>query len=243
MGRPLVATVFDFGRKGTPPTHPQLLDWLAAELIDHGWSLQHLHQLIVTSAVYRMSSSAAGAQANATRDRDNRFWWRRMPRRLESQTVRDSILAMAGTLDFAIGGPPVARAQQAKSPRRSLYFFHSNNERNMFLTTFDEASVKECYRREESVVPQQALALTNSGLVLDAAQSIAQRLSKDGKDEPGFIRSAFATLLGVTVSESEIAASRHALDEWSRLAGSSPARARANFVWALINHNDFVTLR
>jgi hypothetical protein len=79
--------------------------------------------------------------------------------------------------------------------------------------------------------------------VLDAAQSIAQRLSKDGQDEPGFIRSAFATLLGVTVSESEIAASRHALDEWSRLAGSSPARARANFVWALINHNDFVTLR
>lgn len=243
MGRPLVATVFDFGRKGTPPTHPQLLDWLAAELIDHGWSMKHLHQLIVTSAAYRMSSSAAGAQANVTRDRDNRFWWRRIPRRLESQTVRDSILAMAGTLDFAIGGPPVGRAQQAQSPRRSLYFFHSNNERNMFLTTFDEASVKECYRREESVVPQQALALTNSGLVLDAAKSIAQRLSKDGKDEPEFIRSAFATLLGVAVSESEIAASRHALDQWSRLAGSSPARARANFVWALINHNDFVTLR
>ena len=243
MGRPLVATVFDFGRKGTPPTHPQLLDWLAAELIDHHWSMKHLHQLIVTSAAYRMSSSAAGAQANTTRDRDNRFWWRRIPRRLESQTVRDSILAMAGTLDFAIGGPPVARAQQAKSLRRSLYFFHSNNERNRFLTTFDEASVKECYRREESVVPQQALALTNSGLVLDAAQLIAQQLSEDGKDEVEFIRNAFATLLGVTVQESEITASRRALDEWSRLAGGSSARARAHFVWALINHNDFITLR
>ena len=243
LGRPLVETVFDFGRKGSPPTHPKLLDWLAAEFIDHGWSMKHVHRLIVTSAAYRMRSSAAGARANVTRDRDNRFWWRRIPGRLESQTVRDSILALAGNLDFTIGGPPVVRAQQAQSTRRSLYFFHSNNERNMFLTTFDEASVKECYRREESVVPQQALALTNSGLVLDAAQSIAQRLSMDRKDEVGFIRRAFATLLGLSVSETELTASRHALDEWRRLPGGSPARARANFIWALINHNDFVTLR
>ena len=243
MGRPLVATVFDFGRKGTPPTHPELLDWLAAELIEHDWSMKHLHRLIVASAAYRMSSSVAGAKENASQDRENRFWWRRIPLRLESQTVRDSILALAGTLDLTMGGAPVRRAQQAQSRRRSLYFFHSNNERNVFLTTFDEASVKECYRREESVVPQQALALTNSGLVLDAAQSIAARISRDTEDEPEFIRSAFATVLGVTASESEIATSRNALQQWRRLAEGSTDRARAHFVWALINHNDFVTLR
>ena len=244
MGDPLVATAFDFGLNGTQPTHPQLLDWLAAELVDHDWSMKHLHRIIVTSAAYRMSSSVAGGAANAAIDPDNRHWWRRQPIRIESQVVRDSLLALAGTLDSTLGGPPVLPADQATSTRRSLYFFHSNNSRNRFLRMFDEAMVKDCYRREQSVMPQQALALTNSRLVLDAAPKIAQQLS-DGTtdDDTAFIRRAFAVLLGMTDIESEITASQQALDEWRKLPDSSPENVRTNFVWALINHNDFVTVR
>ena len=92
--------------------------------------------------------------------------------------MRDSILALAGALDATIGGPPVPPGSQETSHRRSLYFFHSNNERNLFLTTFDDAGVKDCYRREQSIVPQQALALANSGLVQDAARQIKTRLTE-----------------------------------------------------------------
>ncbi len=243
MGAPLVPTVFDFGRNGTRPANPELLDWLAAELMDSNWSMQHVHRLIVNSAVYRMSSSATGGEANVAKDSDNRYWWRRVPIRLESQLVRDSIVAHTGTLDPTMGGPTVPQAQQAASKRRSLYFFHSNNERNPFLTQFDEALVTECYRREQSIVPQQALALANSRLVLDASQQIARRLAERTTNDEAFIRKAFQILLAINPGESEIATSKKALTAWQTLPSSSAGTARANFVWALINHNDFVTLR
>ena len=93
--------------------------------------MKHLHRLIVKSAAYRMSSSAAGCEANLAKDPDNLHLWRRTPIRLESQVVRDSILSLAGTLDLTRGGPPVPPDAQADSTRRSLYFFHSNNDRNL----------------------------------------------------------------------------------------------------------------
>jgi len=243
MGRPLVSTVFDFGRKGSRPDHPQLLDWLAVELMENGWSMKHVHRLIVTSAAYRMSSSVVGAETNVAKDPENRYWWRREPIRLQSQVMRDSILSLAGTLDLTMGGPPVLAAAQANSRRRSLYFFHSNNARNLFLTTFDEAVVTDCYRREESIVPQQALALTNSTLVLDATKQISQRLASEAPDEGVFIDRAFAVLLGMKPGEDEVAASSRALQAWRQLPGGSDEQARAHLIWTLINHNDFVTLR
>ena len=243
MGRPLVSTVFDFGRKGSRPDHPQLLDWLAVELMENGWSMKHVHRLIVTSAAYQMSSSVAGAEVNVAKDPENRYWWRREPIRLQSQVMRDSILSLAGTLDLTMGGPPVLAAAQANSRRRSLYFFHSNNSRNLFLTTFDEAGVNDCYRREESIVPQQALALTNSTLVLDATKLIAQRLAREAPEERIFIDRAFALLLGIKPGEKEVVASSRALQAWRELPGGSDEQARTEFIWTLINHNDFVTLR
>ncbi len=253
MGTPLVPTVFDFGRQGTPPTHPELLDWLASELIDSGWSMKHIHRLILSSETYWMQSSAAGREANEAIDSENKYWWRRVPTRLESQAVRDSILALAGKLDLTRGGPSIPLAQQADSPRRSLYFFHSNNERNLFLTMFDEASVTECYRRQESIVPQQALALTNSRLVLDAILPIAERIGEAAgdraaagdrvADEDAFICLSFVTLVGFTPTDDEIAACREALATWRGQDGTTPSQARAYLVWTLLNHNDFVTLR
>jgi hypothetical protein len=248
VGSPLVPTVFDFGRKGTPPAHAELLDWLAAELIDSGWSMKHLHRLIVTSAAYRLDSTLRGAEPNLEIDPDNRLLWRRLPIRLEAEVLRDSVLALGGVLDDTAGGPSVAPAAQADSRRRSLYFYHSNNDRNLFLTTFDGPLVKDCYRREQSIVPQQALAMLNSRLVLSTAPLIAQSLSSveatDAPDaDPAFVRRAFVTVLGYEPSQAEMAASLSALTTWREQTAATPAAAHAYLVWALLNHNDFVTLR
>lgn len=252
LGAPLVPTVFEFGHKGSPPTNPELLDWLAAELIDSGWDMKHIHQLIVTSATYRMSSSAIGREANIATDPDNKYWWHRNPMRLDAEAVRDAILSLAGTLDLKRGGPPIAAAEQAASTRRSLYFFHSNNDRNLFLTTFDAAAVKECYRRDESIVPQQALALTNSGLILDAAEKIARRLSEPVEpslqlDDAAIVQRAFRMILGTAANSDELEASLAALEASRKLpefaAAASSGKARALFIWALLNHNDFLTIR
>lgn len=256
FGTPLVDSVFDFGRNGTSPTHPELLDWLAAELIDSGWSMKHIHRLIVASDTYQMSSSNAGRDHEMTVDVDNRYLWRRNPLRVESQVVRDTILSLAGKLDLTRGGPTVPLAGQTDSNRRSLYFFHSNNERNLFLTMFDDATVTECYRRDESIVPQQALALTNSRLVLDAIAPIAERLTQAtvaelpndqtpeiANDRDRFIRLAFLSLAGFAPTEQELIASRAAFDDWLTLPNASESLARSYFVWTLLNHNDFVTLR
>jgi len=243
MGQSLVPTVFDFGRNGEPPTHPKLLDWLAAELMDNNWSMKHLHRLIVNSETYRLSSSAANQESNVERDPDNHTWWRRDPIRLESQVIRDSLLAHAGTLDSTMGGPSVPKAQQPTSTRRSMYFFHSNNERNLFLTTFDEASVTECYRREQSVVPQQALALTNSKLIHDTAPQIAKQLGEGVRDDVVFIQKLFSVLLGMEADAAEIAACSNALVQWRTVQKNSEEEARTHLVWSLINHNDYVTLR
>ncbi|MES2468034.1 MAG: PSD1 and planctomycete cytochrome C domain-containing protein [Verrucomicrobiota bacterium] len=249
MGTPLVATVFDFGRNGAQPTHPELLDWLASELISSGWNMKHLHGLIVTSATWRLSSSAAGAAANAAKDPDNLHLWRRHPVRLEAEVLRDSLLALSGELDPAPGGPPIPPAEQNTSKRRSLYFFNSNNERNLFLTTFDAAAVKECYRRDQSIVPQQALALTNSGLVQDAAEKIAAHLAQTtgpadaAPDDTAFIRQAFLLLLGISASDAETAACSRALEAWRALPAGTGGDARIQLIRSLLNHNDFVTLR
>jgi hypothetical protein len=243
MGEPLVKSVFDFGRRAERPAQLELLDWLASEFMDHDWSMKHLHRLIVTSDAYHMSSSVAGADVAMQLDPENRYWWRRSSLRLESQAVRDSILSLAGTLDLTMSGPPIQAAQQAASRRRSMYFFHSNNSRNLFLRMFDESLVKECYRRDASIVPQQALALSNSALVLESAGQIAARLSEQRPEEGAFIKDAFATILGIEVAAAEMKASIEALSEWKKLANTNDLTARTHFVWVLLNHNDFVTVR
>jgi hypothetical protein len=250
MGQPLVPTVFDFGRKGSPPSHPELLDWLAVELMDHGWSMKHIHRLIVTSHTYRLSSSSAAAAKNVEIDPENRFYWRRNASRMESQLVRDTLLSLAGDLDLARGGPSIDPTKDALSKRRSLYFVHSHNDHHRFLSTFDDASVQECYRRDQSIVPQQALALSNSQQALEAAAKIAIRLNKRSEDidDAAFIRAAFITVLANEPTADETSACRQALEQWAKLdpklkPDGARLRARTNLVQALLNHNDFVTIR
>jgi len=272
FGTSLAPALFDLGRKGGTPGHADLIDWLACELVDSRWSLKHLHRLIVTSAAYRRDSSLAGAGKELARDPDNRLGWRRTPIRLESQVIRDALLAHAGRLDASRGGPSIPASEQATSRRRSLYFHHSNNDRNLFLTTFDEALVKECYRRETSIVPQQALALLNGRLVGDCAPDIARNLttSAPAPGDEAFVRHAFEQLLGFEPSPAELQAALEALrgpfagsagqagGKVAPATGASAAEAqnaqappqpeatmpaRARLVWSLVNHGDFVTLR
>ncbi len=233
FGRALVPTVFDFGRKGAPPTHPELLDWLAVELVEHGWSMKHIHRLIVTSNTYRMTSSSVGAtEKTLADDPENAFYWRANPTRMEAELVRDSLLHLAGELDPTRGGPSIPVADEA-SRRRSLYFVHSHNEHQKFLATFDDANVLECYRRADSIVPQQALALENSPLAASTAEKIARRIeaAHHGASDREFARAAFLAVLSVEPTEPEQAAILEALASFTRGIETSesaqpfPARA------------------
>jgi hypothetical protein len=249
FGKSLAPTVFDFGRRAPEPTHRALLDYLAAELRDSNWSMKHLHRLLVTSNTYRLTSSAAAAANNRSKDPENRLYWRMNPTRMESQVIRDSLLYLGGELDPKLGGPSIPVAD-ATSRRRSLYFVHSHNDHQKFLAMFDDASVLECYRRDESVVPQQALALSNSGLALSAAEKIAGRLERElgPVADKEFICAAFALVLGNPPTAAELDESQKALLELTQLLRQNKqadpsGRARVGLVHALLNHNDFVTVR
>jgi len=249
FGEPLVETVFDFGRQAPRPEHHELLDWLAAEFIESGWSFKHLHRLLVTSAAYRRDSSNAGADpVTLAADPTNRFYWRAHPRRMESQVVRDGLLHLAGELDMTMGGPSVP--PNGNSRRRGLYLTHSRDDEDKLLTMFDNADILQCYRRTESIVPQQALALANSGLSIAMAGKIADRISAglpEGKPAD-FIKAAFALVLGRAADPEELAACLEygeALMELETVKkAADPASVlRARLVHALLNQNDFVTVR
>ena len=250
FGTPLVPTVFDFGRKGLPPTHPELLDWLAVEFIESGWSMKHIHQLIVTSNTYRMTSTRSGAEeVNQETDGDNRWYWRTNPIRMEAQLVRDGLLHLAGELDLTLGGPSI-QVNDEKSRRRSLYYVHSHNEHQKFLSMFDDASVLECYRRADSIVPQQALALENSELASELASKIAAQISAmpDIHTDDAFVKAAFQKILSVDANEQEVAASIAAIQEFRSLTAApesagAASKSQTMLIQALINHNDFVTIR
>lgn len=232
FGAPLVADVTDFGRRSPAPLHQDVLDTLAVRFMANGWSLKWLHREMMLSELYARSSSNAGAAAaTLSADPDNSRYWRMNPRRLESQAVRDSLLRSAGRLDLTLGGPTLDPAKAETAPRRSLYFNQTAHEEHRFLAAFDNANVLECYRREESVVPQQALALANSRLARDCADALAARL--DGLDDAAMIREAFLVVLGRAPADAE------ARD----CADSLKVLSRGLFLQALFNHNDFVTLR
>lgn len=238
FGAPLVADVSDFGRRSPAPLHQDALDMLAVEFMEHGWSHKHLHRLMVLSDAYaRSSSNAAADPRTLTADPDNAFLWRMNPRRMESQVVRDSLLQIAGRLDLTIGGPSLDAAAAEGSPRRSLYFTQNANVENRFLATFDNANVLECYRRDESVVPQQALALTNSKLSRECADALAAKLRPLADDD--FLREAFLAVLSRVPSKAEMETALAGLTA----LGRDSARSRGLFLQALLNHNDFVTLR
>ncbi len=261
FGQAIVPRVFDFGRNGRPPSHPALLDWLAVELMDRGWSMKEMHRLLVTSSTYRMASTPD--EANVAADRDNVYLWRMPSRRLEAELVRDAVYFVAGRLDRTMGGPDLDHALGLTLPRRSLYFRHAAEKQMEFLKLFDAASVAECYQRKESVLPQQALALLNSELTRRHGRLLARRIAAESKgDAEKFTVSAFEYVLSRPPTPAEVAECATFLKEQTRryatrkagTAGGSDAegrqppadpalRAREGLVQVLLNHNDFVTVR
>lgn len=177
FGRPIVTTTHDLGRSGEEPSHAALLDWLAVELMERDWSVKHLHRLIVTSRAYRMSSDSTSI-ANLARDKNNRSWWRFDRQRLDAETLRDSLLKIAGLLDPTLGGPDLDNKTSTTTTRRSLYFSRFPEEGGVmaFTAQFDPPDPCDCYRRSETLVPQQALAMMNSELTLNVSRTLARRL-------------------------------------------------------------------
>lgn len=234
FGTPIVADVGDFGLRAPAPLHKDILDTLTVDFMRNGWSIKHLHRAMVLSELYGRSSSNAEADtATLASDPDNLYLWRMNPRRMESQLVRDSLLHLSGRLDGTLGGPSLDPAKAETSPRRSLYFIQNADVEHRFLAVFDNSNVLECYRRNESVVPQQALALTNSQLSRDCADALAKNLSK--LDERTFVEQSFLAVLGRPPTPEERQAS---VEGFHALGGNLSL-----FLQALINHNDFVTLR
>jgi hypothetical protein len=263
----IVPSVFDFGKNGRAPSHPALLDWLAAEFVEpskphdersdsRGWSMKRLHRLIVTSSTYRQASTPDAA--NAQIDRDNKYLWRFTPHRLEAEAVRDCVFFVAGKLDQKMGGPDIDYPLGLTTPRRSLYFRHAAEKQMEFLQLFDAANVTECYERQHSIVPQQALALMNSELSLRHARILARKI--DAKEAEAFATSAFEHMLSRRPTKAELTECATFLAEQTKAYqtmklnggnvtdGSQPSnepalRARENLVHALFNHHEFVTIR
>jgi Protein of unknown function (DUF1553)/Protein of unknown function (DUF1549)/Planctomycete cytochrome C len=269
FGTPLVATTHDFGRNGATPSHPELLDWLAVELMEptspgvSPWSMKSLHRRIVTSSAYRMAShSNVADHPNLAIDPENRGYWHFPASRLEAEEVRDALLHVAGGLDETLGGPDIDFAQGLTSRRRSLYFTHHGEARMPFLELFDAPDACDAYRRTTSVVPQQALSLVNNGLVLDLSRGLSEQLWSEASaardDEPGctesFLTAAFEQVLARPPSPRERELSKAFLARQAILleraadptrkgpAADPSALARRDLVHALFSHNDFLTI-
>jgi len=183
FGAGLVRTPDDFGARGEPPTHPELLDRLAATLYEEGWSLKRLHRRIMLSRTYQQAARERADYRN--QDPDNRLLWR-MPRRpLTLEAMRDAMLAVSGELDLTVGGRPFELAAEPCVPRRTVYALVNRDVRSPLSTAFDGANPNSCtLQRPATLAPQQTLFLLNSSFVQDRAAAWARRVvAAEGEDE------------------------------------------------------------
>ena len=239
FGQGIVGSPNDFGRMGQLPSHPKLLDWLAAEFRDNGQSVKELHRLIVTSAVYRQASTHN--EKYATVDGGNRYLWRMNRRRLEAEEIRDATLAVSGSLQYTMGGPgdylfvlektahsphyeyhkydPAARA----SHRRSVYRFIVRSQPDPYMTTLDCAdSSQSTPKRNETLTSLQALSLLNNKFNLTMSQRFAQRIQRERDTLPAQIDLAMQLVAGRSPTDPEqqqlaAYATQHGIDNLCRV--------------------------
>jgi hypothetical protein len=234
LGKGLVRTPNDFGALGEPPTHPELLDFLAGELIRNGWRLKPIHKLIVTSAVY-----AQGGQTDAARlkaDPQNHLWWRVPPRRLEGEAIRDSLLAVSGTLDRTMYGPGTLNESD---PRRSVYLTVKRSRLIPLLQMFDSPEpIQSIGERQTTTAATQALALMNSPFVRQRAEKLAERVRpKTPEALPQAVEQAYLTALGRRPSATERERMLAFIAGQTRL--STVEAALADFCQVLLCSNEF----
>jgi hypothetical protein len=242
LGRGIVATPSDFGFQGEPPSHPELLDWLAQELIDNGWSLRHIHKLILTSAVYQQSSQRDPKKVQA--DSDNALFWHRPRQRLQAEIIRDAMLAVSGTLDTRLFGPGTL---DPNHQRRSIYFFVKRSKLIPTMVLFDAPdALQGMDRRPSTTVAPQALLLLNSAQVRRYADAFARRLdSKTDAALSDLVRTGYRLALARPPSEPELRDSTEFLQE--QIASYQTDRrenarhlAVADFCQVLLSVNEFV---
>ncbi len=231
FGQGLVRSPNDFGFNGARPTHPELLDWLAAELVKNGWKLKPLHKQMVMSRTYRQASLHPQQAFYSERDAANHFWWHAERRRRDAESLRDAMLAVGGQLDRRQGGPsfrPTLSAEALEglsrksgawqaSPateqrRRSLYMYVQRSLLSPMMTTFDFAdSTLPCGQRDVTTVAPQALALLNNEFVHARSQAVAEQIFATvpvDTDVHRQIEAAWTSVLGRTPTEREFAAAR-----------------------------------
>jgi hypothetical protein len=247
VGRGIVATASDFGLRGERPTHPELLDWLADELVRGEWKLKPMHTRMLLSRTYQQSTQASAAARG--KDPDNNLLARMNRKRLEGEAVRDALLAVGGQLNTKMGGPGVvlpefARAAGGSKPvpvtadvkehnRRSIYLLSRRNLLYVFLEAFDlPDSNLSCPKREKSTTAPQALALLNSPEAIAAAKAFAERVAKEAKTDEERIDSAYRLALGRSPTPKE-------LERATAFLQDSPL---SELCRGLMNLNEFVYL-
>jgi hypothetical protein len=243
FGRGIVATPENFGFAGALPTHPELLDWLATEFVRSGWSLKHLHRLILASTAYRQSSHRSTDETNPektggqsvspeTVDPENQLLWRMPLRRLESEIIRDAILTVSGQIEQRLGGPPISiklnldgsveiDTSKLSSPggqyRRSLYLYARRRYQLTELSVFDQPVIAtNCTHRTHSAAVSQSLTMLNGKFIFDQASHFASRVRAEaGTDHNRRIERAFHLALIRKPSAREFSLSRKLLREQS----------------------------
>ncbi|MEW6156432.1 MAG: DUF1553 domain-containing protein [Verrucomicrobiota bacterium] len=264
FGEGIVATPSDFGRNGKRPTHPELLDWLARELIRQGWSLKKMHRLMMTSAAYQRASTHVAAAA--AKDPENQLLWRMNRRRLESEAIRDTMLAVSGRLHLAIGGPGVyaqlphgvnvafpnndkelswGLSTPEQNVRRSIYLFQRRTLTFPLMEVFDAAPMNQsCATRPQTTVAPQALALFNGEFAREAARWFGERLEREAGHDPGDkIQHAFHLAFSRPPTRKEMKQAKQFLAEQAARRHSEPDPQRmawTDFCHVLLNANELI---
>jgi hypothetical protein len=259
FGRGLVATPSNFGLRGEPPTHPELLDWLTTEFIRRGWSVKSIHRLIMLSATYRLA--ATNDTASAARDPGNVWYWRCDRRRLDAEAVRDALLTAGGHLDMSRPGshpfPPITAWTWTQhmpfkdvyaSNHRTVYLMTQRFQRHPFLALFDGPDTNTTTdRRESSTVPLQALFLMNNPFVHEQARGLARRMMAASADDNGRITFGYEIAWGRPAAPDETEAARRYLRSYreglARLGagdGEQQAEAWASLARVLLGANEFI---
>jgi hypothetical protein len=242
LGRGIVATPSDFGTRGDAPSHPELLDWLAAEVIRGGWRLKPIHKLIMASAVYRQSSQPDEAKKRL--DSGNRLFWRRLPHRLEAEVIRDALVALSGSMETRMFGPG---SLDAGSKRRSIYFTVKRSKLVPMMQVFDapEALTGVSERPTTTIAPQ-ALLLMNNPNVRGYARGLAHRIDLDARTPTAAaVKAGYLAALARPPSAGELADAVAFLKqqmELYRASGKADARelALADFCQVLMCLNEIV---
>jgi mono/diheme cytochrome c family protein len=252
--KPLVPNVFDFGRSSPSPKQLALLNWLAAELIESNWSMKRIHYLIVTSQAFQRSSSITHPNAQSI-DPDNELYWRMNTGRMEAEVIRDSLLHVANSLERTFGGQELENNLSFTTYRRSLYYCCQPEEdgKSPIGQLFDGPDPTDCYRRTRTIIPQQALALTNSPLIHQVANKLYDQLQQQlphDSTPANYITLAYKSILNRNPSQAELNYCQDFLASTTTpttnnitAQPSETANRYIGLLRVLFNHNDFVTIR